>query len=106
MKQFALVGMLVLCLVGSLLTVTHAEAVQVAMVVAGTLGDRSFYDSGNEGLTQAAEELGVETKVFECRNVPSAFSEQIIAAAQAYGVVIYGWLGISGSFIGNRPGIS
>ena len=92
MKKIILVGMLMCCLVGSFMALAQAEAVKVGMVVAGTLGDRSFYDSGNEGLTQAAEELGVETKVFECRNVPSAFSEQIIAAAQAYGVVFtVGW---------------
>ncbi len=48
--------------------------------------------SGNEGLMQASKELGVETKVFECRNVPSAFSEQMIAAAQSYVVVFtIGW---------------
>ncbi|GAK52655.1 hypothetical protein U14_03908 [Candidatus Moduliflexus flocculans] len=70
----------------------QADALKVAMVVAGTLGDRSFYDSGNEGLTRAANELKVETKVFECRSVPSAFSEQIIAAAQSYEVVFtVGW---------------
>ncbi len=92
MKKIALVGMLVCYFVGSLPTFAQAESVKVAMVVAGTLGDRSFYDSGNEGLTQAAEEFAAETKVFECRNVPSAFSEQIIAAAQGYGVVFtVGW---------------
>ena len=75
-----------------LLAASQAEALKVAMVVAGTLGDRSFYDSGNEGLTRAANELKVETKVFECRSVPSAFSEQIIAAAQSYEVVFtVGW---------------
>jgi len=76
----------------SLLAAGQADALKVAMVVAGTLGDRSFYDSGNEGLTRAANELKVETKVFECRSVPSAFSEQIIAAAQSYEVVFtVGW---------------
>ncbi|MBD3307604.1 BMP family ABC transporter substrate-binding protein, partial [candidate division KSB3 bacterium] len=79
-------------LMSCLAMVGQAAPLKVAMVVAGTLGDRSFYDSGNEGLMRAAKELGVETKVFECRNVPSAFSEQIIAAAQSYDVVFtVGW---------------
>ncbi len=79
-------------LMAVLLAAGQADALKVAMVVAGTLGDRSFYDSGNEGLTRAATELGAETKVFECRSVPSAFSEQIIAAAQSYEVVFtVGW---------------
>lgn len=88
--MFILIG--VMMVVGVFTSVGQAAPVKVAMVVAGTLGDRSFYDSGNEGLMRAAKELGVETKVFECRNVPSAFSEQIIAAAQSYEVVFtVGW---------------
>ncbi len=71
---------------------TQAAPLNVAMVIAGTLGDRSFYDSGNEGIMRAAKELGAETKVFECRSVPSAYSEQIVAAAQSYDVVFtVGW---------------
>ncbi len=71
---------------------SQAASLKVAMVVSGTLGDRSFFDSGNGGLQRAAQELGVETKVFECRNDPSAYSEQIIAAAQSYELVFtVGW---------------
>jgi basic membrane protein A len=91
-KSRLLMIIIALCFVGTVMTVVQAEPVKVAMVVAGTLGDRSFYDSGNEGMTRAVEELGIEAKVFECRNVPSAYSEQIIAAAQSYTVVFtVGW---------------
>ena len=83
------VGMILMSVSG---LAVQAAPLKVAMVVAGTLGDRSFYDSGNEGITQAVKELGIEAKVFECRSVPSAFSEQIIAAAQSYEVVFtIGW---------------
>ncbi len=99
-----LVGVMMFMVVG--ISGAQAASTKVAMVVAGTLGDRSFYDSGNEGLMQASKELGVETKVFECRNVPSAFSEQIIAAAQSYEVCVHNWMGIGGSLVGNRSGIS
>ena len=93
MKKLSLSLMVVVFTVGCLTLVANAAApLKVAMVVAGTLGDRSFYDSGNEGLARAAKELGVETKVFECRSVPSSFSEQIIAAAKSYAVVFtVGW---------------
>ena len=37
----------------------EASALKVALVVAGGLGDRSFYDSSNEGLKMAIEKLGV-----------------------------------------------
>ncbi len=90
------VGMLALASVMSVGMMTaalgHAAALKVAMVVAGALGDRSFYDSANDGLTRAAQELGAETKIFECRSEPSAFSTQIIAAAQGSDVVFtVGW---------------
>lgn len=93
MKKLGMSVLVISLILGCLVTIASpAEALKVAMVVAATLGDRSFYDSGNEGIERAAKELGVETKVFECRSVPSAFSEQIIAAAQSYDVVFtVGW---------------
>jgi basic membrane protein A len=93
MKKRCLPVAIIVSVIGCFaLVASAAEPLSVAMVVAGTLGDRSFYDSGNEGMIRAAKELGVETKVFECQQVPSAFSEQIIAAAQSYDVVFtVGW---------------
>ncbi|MCC5910198.1 MAG: BMP family ABC transporter substrate-binding protein [Clostridiaceae bacterium] len=66
---------------------TTEEALKVALVVAGGLGDRSFYDSSNEGIERAVEELGVEARVFECRNDPSLFNDQLVQASQ-YGSVV------------------
>lgn len=60
---------------------------KVALVVAGGLGDRSFYDSSNEGIEKAKKELGIEAKVFECRNDPSLFNDQLVQASQ-YGSVV------------------
>ncbi|PIE33745.1 BMP family ABC transporter substrate-binding protein [candidate division KSB3 bacterium] len=92
MKKRVLVLIVFGLMMGCLTSVAQADAPKVAMVIAGTLGDRSFYDSGNEGLMRAASEFEIETKTFECRNVPSAYSEQIIAAAQSYNVVFtVGW---------------
>jgi|GEM_PF-274878 len=69
------------------LPATFADAKKIALVVAGRLGDRSFYESANGGLMLAAKELGVETTVFECVGIPVAFSEKITAAARDHGVI-------------------
>ena len=41
------------------------EKVRVVLYVNGTLGDKSFFDSANRGVTQAAEEFGFVTKTIE-----------------------------------------
>lgn len=58
------------------------EALKISLVVAGGLGDRSFYDSTNEGIEQAKKELGVEAKVFECKQDASLYTDQLIQASQ------------------------
>ena len=46
------------------LNVPESTDYKVALVIAGTLGDKSFYDSANEGLTRLSEEIeGFEFKV-------------------------------------------
>lgn len=55
---------------------------KVALVVAGGLGDRSFYDSSHEGVEKAKAELGIEYKVYECRNDPSLFNDQLVQASE------------------------
>jgi basic membrane protein A len=60
---------------------------RVAMVISGSLGDKSFFDSGNEGLQRAAQELGAKVQVLECRDDPANFTPQITAAAESNDVV-------------------
>ncbi len=68
------------------------DKITVAVVVAGGLGDRSFYDSANEGLEQLIADYGVEGKVIECKNDPSMYKQQLINAADtADFVVAVGW---------------
>lgn len=55
---------------------------KVALVVAGGLGDRSFYDSSHEGVEKAKAELGIEYKVYECRNDPSLYNDQLVQASE------------------------
>ncbi len=61
----------------------------VALVVAGTFGDRSFYDSSKEGCDRLAAE-GVTVKTIECNN--ENHMQQIYNAADAANVVVLvGW---------------
>lgn len=68
------------------------ESVSVAIVVAGGLGDRSFYDSANGGLERLVEDYGVTPKVIECKEDASMFQTQLVNAAESSDfVVAVGW---------------
>lgn len=65
------------------------DGLTVALVVAGTFGDRSFYDSSNEGVTRLEAE-GVSVKRVECKN--ENHTQQIYSAADVADVVVLvGW---------------
>lgn len=67
----------------------NGDSLTVALVVAGTFGDRSFYDSSNEGVTRLEEE-GVTVKRVECKN--ENHTQQIYNAADVANVVVLvGW---------------
>jgi basic membrane protein A len=68
-------------------TTAPAKEVRAAMVISGSLGDKSFFDSGNEGLQRAAKELEAKVQVLECRDDPANFTPQITAAAENNDVV-------------------
>lgn len=66
-----------------------SDSMTVALVVAGTFGDRSFYDSSNEGVTRLENE-GVTVKRVECKN--ENHTQQIYNAADVADVVVLvGW---------------
>lgn len=65
------------------------EELTVALVVADTFGDRSFYDSSKEGCDRLAEE-GVTVKTIECNGENQM--QQIYNAADAADIVVLvGW---------------
>ena len=67
----------------------EGEGLTLALVVAGNFGDRSFYDSSNEGATRLEAE-GVTVKRIECGN--EKHTEQIYNAADAADIVVLvGW---------------
>lgn len=94
MKKFlSLMMALVLCLsCFAVPAMAEDEALSVAVVVAGTLGDRGFYDSSVEGLNQLVADHGVISKVFECKEDGSLYENSLYDAADTCDVVIaVGW---------------
>jgi len=93
MKKFLFLT-LVLVFIFSSAVLLETEAVQaesdlkLALVVAGGLGDRSFYDSSAEGVEWAEEDFGVESRVLECRNDPSLFRDRLIQGSMYADVVV------------------
>ncbi len=65
-----------------------SEALKVSLVVAGGLGDRSFYDSSNEGLEMIKKDFGVDGKVLECKNDATLFTDQLVQASNISEVVV------------------
>lgn len=68
----------------------NEDKVKVVVLAAGALGDRSFYDSANEGLLALVEDFDVDGTVVECNN--ENFLQQMTSAAETADVVIpVGW---------------
>ena len=68
------------------------EDLKVAVVLAGATGDRSFYDSANEGLQALVAAGGVQGMLIECQNDASMFTTNLISAAEKNDVVVaVGW---------------
>ena len=82
-----------------------AYAYTAAVLVPGTLGDKSFWDSANEGLTALEEELGSDTFTFEIQEMGagaddmSSYPDFFLDAADSgkYDVIITGsWTAVDG----------
>lgn len=64
------------------------QPLKVGLVLAGGLGDRSFYDSSNAGVERAGKELGISYQIFECRNDPTLIKDQMVAASEYGNIVV------------------
>ena len=81
---------LVACGGGSEAEDTPKSELTVALVVADTFGDRSFYDSSKAGCEQLAADFGITLKTVECNS--DAHTQQIYNAADAANIVVLvGW---------------
>ena len=68
------------------------DSLKVAVVLAGATGDRSFYDSANEGLEYLKSAGGVKGTLIECQNDASMFTTNLVSAAESNDVVVaVGW---------------
>ena len=73
----------------------------ICIVVAGGLGDRSFYDSANEGIEQLKADYGSEIRVIECKEDASLYESSLIDAAEVSDVIAaVGW-----QFWDSLPGV-
>jgi len=91
-KLTALFLALILCLSCFTALAEGKAPLRVTVVVAGTLGDKSFYDSANSGLEMLMEEYGVVGKVVECREDFSLMENALIEAAENSDIVVpVGW---------------
>ena len=64
-----------------------AAPLRVAVVVAGGLGDKSFYDSSDAGFRKAVKELGIQGKVIECKYDAANYVPYLAAAAKNFDMV-------------------
>ncbi len=82
----------VLMLVTLFSTAASAETPSVAIVLANTLGDRSFYDSAKEGIDRLEADFGTVTKVIHCYEDASQYEIGLDQGAQACDIVVaVGW---------------
>ncbi len=90
MKKTLAVTLLLSLLAGAawVSPVFAAAKTKVALLVAGQLGDASFYDSANAGLRRAEKELGVIVKVMECNMDPANYVTYMATAAKNFDLVI------------------
>ncbi len=90
LSALMLTALLAGCAQGGTNAGKDAEKPTLALVVAGTFGDRSFYDSSREGCDRLASEGAVTLKTIECNN--EQHTQQMRNAADAADIVVLvGW---------------
>ena len=92
MKKWTALLLVMMLLMSLIPTMALADGPSVAVVVAGTLGDRGFYDSSNEGRQKLEVDLGIRTTIVESKEDASRYASDLINAAEDYDVVVaVGW---------------
>lgn len=86
-----LVLVLMLLLVGSFSLSLNAAPLKVALLINGTLGDRSFFDSAAAGIGLAVEELQIQGRVIEMTYDPSNWEPTLADVADMdWDIIIVG----------------
>lgn len=76
---------------GALGATSREGPLRVVLVVNGTLGDRSFFDSAQRGMDLAVAELGIETATIELGNDPATWASglaDVAAGEEEYDVLV------------------
>lgn len=71
---------------------TAFSSLKVALLLNGTLGDKSFFDSAARGVEMAEKELGIEAKIIEMGYNPSEWYPTVddISYMGEYDLIIVG----------------
>lgn len=64
-----------------------AAPLKVGVIVAGGLGDKSFYDSSSAGLERAIKDFDVKARVLECKYDPANYVSYLVTAAKNFDLV-------------------
>ncbi|MDE7331479.1 MAG: BMP family ABC transporter substrate-binding protein [Lachnospiraceae bacterium] len=72
---------------------TSGEAVRIALLLSGNLGDMSFLDSANKGTTKIVADYGAEVKVIEMGSDATKYETNVLDASdEGYDIIIgSGW---------------
>jgi basic membrane protein A len=87
-KAIVILFLALLFTFGMYSTALSASHMRVAVVIAGELGDKSFYDSSYQGLLKAEKDLGIYGKVLPCKTDPANYMPQMIAASTNFDMVV------------------
>lgn len=91
MRRSLAVVVLVMALVAVLSIGAAAQSMRVALLINGTLGDRSFFDSAYAGIERARRELGITARVIEMGDDPSRWEPTLADIAEGnWDIIIVG----------------
>ena len=83
--------------------------VRVAFIINGSLGDQSFYDSGQRGIDRIAEDYGAVTTTIETNYDPAKYPQALQSAvqwkAEVIFVISYGFEDLVKEFADSNPNI-
>jgi len=71
--------------------VPEKDALEVILLIPGTLGDKSFFDSANQGIEMIRDQLGATTKVVEVGTDSTRWEPNLLDAAEgSWDIIISG----------------